>query len=297
LVCAGHAVAAKKRDKYHTKAVERKSRYVYAGGLKGLVTIDEIRRVGQPPEKLKMAHPYGKHVLRKVTPYFTKFFIEHNVTANQVSSLSVLFGIVGDLLFVFGNYPLMILGCVIFQFYHLFDCVDGEIARVTSNVSLGGRYLEGIHDAIIESVFMACFGIGMFKMYGSIIFLYTGFIFALSICLLHDFNRTRKWVVERLEKKKEYAFPLMRKQSTLGRVYRSLYRKVRLLFLFHNTYLLLPFILIFEIVFPIKLSYTLYGAILSLLSSYFLLYGLDWIIRTFFSSITNYRYLMHLQKR
>ena len=259
------------------------------------MTIDDIRKIGQPPEKMRK-DPYV-HILRKISPYFTKFFVEHQITANQVSSFSVLFGIVGDLLFVFGNYPSMLLGCVFFQFHHLFDCVDGEIARVTDDITLGGRYLEGIHNAILESGFMACFAIGLFKIWGSIIFLYSGFIFALSICLLSHFNRTRKWLIEGIGKKKEYVFPLMRKQSILGRIYKSIYRKVRLLFLFHNARLILPVILIFEITLPIKSNYTIYGVTLNLLSVYFFLYGFDWLIRTVVSCATNYRYLMRIQKK
>ncbi len=256
------------------------------------MTIDDIRKIGQPPEKMRK-DPYV-HVLRKISPYFTKFFVEHQISANQVSSFSVLFGIVGDLLFVFGNYPLMLLGCVFFQFHHLFDCVDGEIARVTDDITLGGRYLEGIHNAVLESGFMACFGIGLFKMWGSLVFLYLGFIFALSICLVHDFNRTRKWVIEGIGEKKAYVFPLMRKQSILGRIHKSIYGKVRLLFLFHNAYLILAGILLFEMLSPIKLSYTIYRLALNPLSLYFLLYGIDWLTRTVVSSVTNYRYLMRM---
>jgi len=259
-----------------------------------LVTIDDIRKIGQPPEKMRK-DPYV-HILRKISPYFTKFFVEHQITANQTSSFSVLFGIVGDLLFVSGNYPLMLLGCVFFQFHHLFDCVDGEIARVTDDITLGGHYLEGIHNAVLESGFMACFGIGLFKMWGSIAFLYSGFIFALSTSLLHHFNRTSKWVIECIGKEKEYVFPLMRKQSILGGIHKSIYRKVRLLFLFHNAYLIVACILLFEILSPIKLSYTIYGLPLSPLSLYFLLYGIDWLTRTVVSSATNYRYLMRIQK-
>jgi phosphatidylglycerophosphate synthase len=259
-----------------------------------LVTIDDIRRIGQPPEKMRK-NLYVRF-LRKISPYFTRFFVEHKISANQVSFFSVLLGIVGDPLFVFGNYPLMLLGCVFFQFHHLFDCVDGEIARVTDDITLGGHYLEGIHNAVLESGFMACFGIGLFKMLGSTAFLYLGFIFALSTSLLHHFNRTRKWVIEGLGKKKEYVFPLMRKQSILGRIHKSIYGKVRLLFLFHNAYLILASILLFEMLSPIKLSYTIYGLPLSPLSLYFLLYGIDWLTRTVISSATNYRYLMRIQK-
>ena len=268
-----------------------------------MVTIDEIKQIAHLSCREKMLeeannYPYVGHVLRKISPYFTKFFIEHKVSANQVSLFSLLCGIVGGLLLVFGDYYLMLVGCVVFyQLWNFFDCVDGEVARVADDMSLGGRYLEGIHNPIIESGFMACFGIGLFKMLGSTVFLYMGFIFALSICLLHNFNRTRKWITESLEKKEPYIFPLMKKRSYAGRFYRSLYRKVRPFFLLPHAYLILTGILIFEILSPVKLSYMIYGVTLNLLSAYFFLYGFDWLIRTVVSGATNYRYLMRIQRK
>jgi phosphatidylglycerophosphate synthase len=267
-----------------------------------MVTIDEIRQIAQLSYREKMLeearnYPYMGHVLRKVSPYFTKLFIEAKVSANQVSLFSILFGAVGGLLFVFGDYCLMLIGCVVFyQLWNLFDCVDGEVARVTDDMSFGGRYLEGIHNPIIESSFMACFGIGLFRVLGSIIFLYSGFISALFICLVHYSNRIREWITGDLEKK-QYVFPLMKKKSLAGRFYRSLYRKVRLFFLLPNTYLILTGILIFEELSPIKLSCMNYGVTLNLLSAYFFLYGFDWLVRTVVSGATNYRYLMRIQEK
>ena len=131
-----------------------------------------------------------------------------------------MFGGVGGLLFVFGDYYSMLIGCIVFyQLWNLFDCVDGEVARVTGNMSLGGRYLEGIHNAIIESGFMACFGVGIFRMSGIIVCFYLSFIFALSMCLVNNFNRTRKWITESLEKKELYILALMNNQSFAGKFY------------------------------------------------------------------------------
>jgi phosphatidylglycerophosphate synthase len=242
-------------------------------------------------------YPYVGHVLRKVSPYFTKFFIETKVSANQVSLFSIVSGVVGGLLFVFGDYYLMLVGCIVFlQLWNFFDCVDGEVARVMNDISLGGRYLEEVHNPIVEPSFIACFGIGLFKLWGSLVFLYLGFFFALSICLLHNFNSSRYYISEQVEKKEAYVFPLTRKKAFSGILYRKIYRKIRLLFLLPNTYLILTGILIFEILSPIKISYSLYGVNLNLLSAYFFLYGVDWLVRTCVSGATNYRYLKHLEK-
>lgn len=242
-------------------------------------------------------YPYVGYVLRKVSPYFTKFFIEMKVSANQVSLFSIGSGVVGGLLFVFGDYYLMLVGCIVFfHLWNFFDCVDGEVARVSNNLSLGGSYLEEIHNPIIESIFMACFGIGLFIKWNNMLFLYLGLIFALSISLVHNFNRSRYYIAQN-EKKELYQFPLTTKKSLLGRVYRSVYARIRHLFLLPNAYLILTGIILFELLSPIKISYNLFGANFNILASYFLLFGIDWLGRCMLSGINNYKYLMHRDHR
>jgi len=251
-----------------------------------LVTIDEIRQIGQPPEKMRDLNAYER-ALRKISPHFTKFFVEHNVTANQVTALSILFVIIGSFLFVFGNYYLMLIGCVFYLFWLLFDFVDGEIARVTDLKTVGGAYLENVHH-ILFSCFLAGLGVGLHKKLENIIYVFFGFTFALCIFLLHSFNRSRK----DLRKEDSYVFPLMKKRSITGGIYRSIYRKFRLLFVHIYTPPIMIGLLIFELLSPIKFSYTTHGVTLNVLSTYFFLYGFDWTARTIISAITNYKYLM-----
>jgi len=238
-----------------------------------LVTIIEITKIGQPPENMRNLGAYQR-ILRRITPYFTKFFVEHGISANQVSVLSTLFGIIGSFLFVFGNYYLMLIGCVFCCFSSIFDLVDGEVARVTNVKTIGGLYLEGFHDPIVESCFLTFFGIGPYRMLENIVFAFFGFIFVLFICLVHIFNKWRKSLREDLEKKeKVYVFPLMKKKSVAGKIYRSVYRRVRVLFLFPHAHLILVCILAFQLLFPIKLSYTTCGVTLNILSTYFFYTG------------------------
>ena len=72
-----------------------------------MVTIDEIRKIAQPSEKMHEEiknYPFMGGVLRRMSPHFTKFFVEHNISANRITAFSILFGIIGGLLFVSSNY-------------------------------------------------------------------------------------------------------------------------------------------------------------------------------------------------
>ena len=84
-----------------------------------MVTIEEIRDIAQSPEKMRQEikdYPYVNPLFRRISPYFTKFFVEHNMSANQISAVSIVFSIVGGLLFMFGDYYLMLIGCLFLPF-------------------------------------------------------------------------------------------------------------------------------------------------------------------------------------
>jgi len=257
-----------------------------------MVTIEEIKEIGQWGAREHMLEeartfPYAGRVLRRVSPYFTKFFIEHNVSANQISFCSILLGIIGNLMFVFGKHYLILVGCLFYQFWNIFDLVDGEIARVTNVKTPEGKYLETINMTVTECGFIACLGVGLSKILDNSGFILLGLIFAVFICLLNYFARTRDAIIQEL-KKAIY----VKKISPL----RGLYKKARLFFVIFNGYVVLTIIVLFELLFPVKLYYyDVFGQTLNFLSTYFLLYGIIWVARTIVSSITNYRYIMKSQ--
>lgn len=256
-----------------------------------MVTIEKIKEIGQWGAREHMLEeartfPYAGRVLRKVSPYFTKFFIEHNVSANQISFCSILLGIIGNLMFVFGDYYLMLVGCLLYQFWNILDLVDGEIARVTNVKTLGGKYLETINMAVTECGFIACLGLSLSQILDDSKFVFWGLIFALFICLLNYFARTRDAIMQQLKKEIH-----IKKISLV----RSIYKKARLFFVIFNGYVVLTIIVLFELVIPSRLRYDIFGQTLNLLSTYFLLYGIIWMVRTIVSSVTNYRYITKSQ--
>jgi len=224
---------------------------------------------------------YVRYVLRRFSPYFTKFFIEHGITANHVSYFSILLAIVGGFTFVFGNHYLMLIGCVFYELFTFFDCVDGEVARVTNMKTMRGLYLENISVTIYRASFLVGLTIGLHRMLGNMVFVFFGFTVALFVCSQEMVLRAGKLVTEEFGKKqKRYMFDFMKMQCAAGRVYRAAYKKVSLLFDFTNVFPIVMIILVFELLCPIKLSYTIHGVSLTVLSAYFFLFGFYWIFKT-----------------
>lgn len=95
--------------------------------------------------------------------YFSRFFgyylalvSKHiGLTPNQVSLLSLLFGLVAGVFFFFQDDVLLVLiACLLITISGLFDSADGQLARMTQTSSELGRKV----DAIIDSaVFVFCY--------------------------------------------------------------------------------------------------------------------------------------------
>jgi len=85
-------------------------------------------------------------ILRKgiATP-ISKALINHtDVKPNHITALSFVFLIISSIFFVFGEHRWLIMGAVFVFFYMIFDCVDGNIARVKGLCSKSGEWLDGI---------------------------------------------------------------------------------------------------------------------------------------------------------
>jgi len=246
-----------------------------------LVTIEEIRKIGQPREILATHSPYSVHVLRKVSPHFTKFFITHGITANQVSILGILIGI-SSAIMLFSGTPLMLVGCLLYQLWNLFDSIDGEIARVTDTKTPSGKYLETIGDAIVECSFVLFLGIGLSRMLDNVLFFYLGLFFAMFVMSLNCFARTRDELLSSRTQTDVRRF--LEVGHPLG--VKRFYKNLRILFIVYNGYLIVTVLLILELISPHH--FQMFGVTLNLLASYFLLYGVVWTVRASVSTVTNY---------
>jgi len=251
-------------------------------------TIEEIKRIGQPKDYLSTHSLYSVLVLRKVSPYFTRFFVRHGVSANQVSAIGILLGVIAGLMLSFGNL-LMFLSIVFYQLWNIFDCVDGEVARVTNNFTIGGRFLEEIDWVTVECAFLSFLGIGLYRMLDNMVFATLGLVFALFLCLLTAYAKTRDSLAKETGLKEKYS-PFVKMSTT-----KKIYLQLRNLFLITSAHLILIPLLIYEFS-PISVHFTILGTNFNLLSFYFLAYGIVWSIRAIASIGTNYRFLMRQRR-
>ncbi|MBI9071455.1 MAG: CDP-alcohol phosphatidyltransferase family protein [Melioribacteraceae bacterium] len=81
-----------------------------------------------------------------------------NITPNQLTIIAVIFGLAGGIAFGMGTSELFIIGGILYILYDVFDCSDGQLARLKRNGTKMGRILDGVADYIATTA--AYLGIG-----------------------------------------------------------------------------------------------------------------------------------------
>lgn len=93
----------------------------------------------------KRFDPYWvRFVLRPLSFPLTWIFLRLGFSANQVSYLSVFISLLAAVLMWSGDRLLVILGAVLYNFWALLDCVDGNVARVRDDCSKYGEFADSI---------------------------------------------------------------------------------------------------------------------------------------------------------
>ena len=118
-------------------------------------SISELRAICQPQE---MDTRY-----RMLSIYLTKLFLKTPLSANNVTFLDSVIGLIGAYFLSCGSSLSTLVGTLFLQFYFLLDCVDGEIARYTKKASIRGKCLEKIVHFIINPAIFISLGFGIFN--------------------------------------------------------------------------------------------------------------------------------------
>jgi len=105
-----------------------------------------------------------RFLMRPLSIRITRLLLKTEVTPTQVTLLSFALKLLAALLFLFSNYLLNITAGTLLYFSHVFDCVDGEVARVKNQVTRSGGLLDlfldrlgdiGVYFSVTLSLFVS----------------------------------------------------------------------------------------------------------------------------------------------
>jgi len=120
--------------------------------------------------------PYAKYIVRPISILFTWVFIRIPISANQVTILQEIIGVIGAIFLALGKF---VVGSLLLQLGYILDCSDGEVARWKNQQSESGKFLDLIGHMIVIPFYYFGLGIGQYFLTGNFITIIAGFLAAL----------------------------------------------------------------------------------------------------------------------
>jgi len=87
------------------------------------------------------------------------------ISPNQVTILSLIFGLIGSVYLCFGEFWYYLIGALLHQISITLDYVDGSLARLRGQTSKFGGWLDGNIDKFLDGVFFTAVSWGAYLQY------------------------------------------------------------------------------------------------------------------------------------
>lgn len=125
-------------------------------------SIEELKKICQGRPDKHDFYMWG--VIRKISVYFTWVFVKTPITPNQLTLLSIAFGLLGSLFFISPNPWYWVAGWVVVHLHFILDQCDGEVAYYKKKVTKFGYFFDEIAHPIVNIFFFAMLTIGIYNM-------------------------------------------------------------------------------------------------------------------------------------
>lgn len=96
--------------------------------------------------------PISKKLNRPVSIRITELLLRTNITPNQISLVSFIFGVIAALFFALGDYIYLIGGGILAQISSIIDGCDGEVARLKLMDTNYGGWFDAVLDRYADAL-------------------------------------------------------------------------------------------------------------------------------------------------
>jgi len=104
---------------------------------------------------------FHRKIVRPISFYLTIPFLYLGFSANQVTFLSLIFAIAGNISFAIGSFDSMRIGVLLILIAIELDFVDGNLARYHQNANQYGSFLDGTFGFLMYALLPLCLGVGI----------------------------------------------------------------------------------------------------------------------------------------
>jgi phosphatidylglycerophosphate synthase len=123
------------------------------------------RRPNAKGEMVWAGHWFNRLVTRRYSIYLTWFFVRLYVSANVVTFLMILIGLLGFALCIPHVLWMTIAGGILLLLGETLDCVDGEVSRWSNSSSLKGLYLDLVNHVLTNAAASSICALHLFALY------------------------------------------------------------------------------------------------------------------------------------
>ena len=103
---------------------------------------------------IKYSDFISNYFYQQIAFLITKYLLKTKITPNQITILSLVLGIISGLFIILNNKVLAIL---FLNLSFIFDCVDGQLARVKNMQSRFGSWIDNVSDRVVENIIYISF--------------------------------------------------------------------------------------------------------------------------------------------
>jgi hypothetical protein len=123
--------------------------------------IEELRKICQSTSTVE--DDITERIERIFSIYITRIFIATPLSANHITFINMMLGVIGSFLIAFGDaFWLKLLGLFVMFGTSVMDGVDGEVARYKNQTSLTGLYLDRLNAALTGWILFLSIGFGLY---------------------------------------------------------------------------------------------------------------------------------------
>jgi phosphatidylglycerophosphate synthase len=125
-------------------------------------TLGEVRTQGQPRwvvERVNEEHLFGRLYMRRLSPRVTWLLARLGWSPNAVTVAFIVCGVAAGVVVAFGGLATAVAAVVLVQAGLLFDCADGELARLTKRTSTAGIYMDRVGHYLCDAALIVGLGL------------------------------------------------------------------------------------------------------------------------------------------
>jgi len=145
-------------------------------------SIEQLRKATQDRPDRHDFYMWG--IIRKISVYVTWFVVRMPVTPNQITLLSMIFGLAGAAFFASTNPIYWLAGWAVVNMHFILDQVDGEVARWRKTVTKFGYFFDEITHPIVNMAMFIAVSIGVYSAIGDVRLLFIGLALVFSASLV-----------------------------------------------------------------------------------------------------------------